>query len=351
MLNPNVSVWLKIGILALCAVFAAPTILAAAPATTVTATGYLFHEVEFRPGITADLHVTAMGDLDSHDCYFILHGGGFTAEGWRPFATALGEDGCVLALDFPAHGASSLPVGMAFTDLLLDDYVTMAIAVLDRLDEDVDLEPRTIAGHSQSGVVLQMLQQRLLDQGISLKKRFGIREAILVASDFPAEVPWTFGDNGGAAAIAPFMVNDPVLGLILQIPAPAWPAFFFTNLNGVVIAGAPTPAEIEANGWVSPGEPAQAINQLLGAGIFPQRPSIDADIFSKKNKTRLRTVAYAGDGFILISDSIGLHRYLSGDDQDSCMVAVTDPETVHATHMSHPERLIAALEASERCKY
>lgn len=327
----------------------APLAAAAHPATTADATGYLFHDVPIRPGVKADLHVTAIGDLDSRDCYFILHGGGFTAEGWRPFGGALGHRGCVLALDFPAHGSSSLPVGLAFTDLLLDDYVTMAIRVLDRLDRDVDLEPRTIVGHSQSGVVVQMLQQRLTDQGTDLQRRFGIREAVLVASDLPAEVPWVFGDNGGAAAIAPFMVTDPVLGPILQIPAAAWPAFFFTNRFGVLVPGAPTPAELVARGWVSPGEPAEAINQLLGAGAFATRPHIEEGIFARN--TRLRVVTYEGDGFILTEDSQRLYRYLTGDDEDECFVHLTNPETVHATHMSHPGRLIAALESSERCRY
>lgn len=88
---------------------------------------------------------------------------------------------------------------------------------------------------------------------------------------------------------------------------------------------------------------------MLGAGAYPARPSIAAGTFAKH--TRLRVVTYEGDGFILTEDSRGLYRYLTGDESDACFVPLTDPETVHATHISHPQRLIAALEAADRCKY
>ena len=319
------------------------------PSITADATGFLFHGISLRAGVTADIHVTVMNDADAKDCLFILHGGPFTAESWRPFAETLGGDHCVLGLDMPARGQSTAPVGIVFGDLLLDDYVSIVLGVLDRLEHELHIKPRTIVGHSLGGVVLQMAQQRLIDEGTSLKRRFNIREAILVASDFPQDVPWAFGDNGGAAAIAPFIVEDPVLGSVLRIEAAAWPAFFFTNKEGHLIASAPAPAEITAGGWVAPGEPEQALNQLLGAGPFTSRPHIQAGIFGKG--TRLRVVAYEGDGFILLSESPGLYSYLTGDESQGCFVGVLGADTVHATHISDPALLVTALAASEDCRY
>jgi pimeloyl-ACP methyl ester carboxylesterase len=319
------------------------------PSTTFDATGILFHDLELRPGVTADIHVTVMGDLEAKDCLLILHGGPFTAESWRPFAEALGSDHCVLGLDMPARGQSTVPVGIVFGDLLLDDYVNVVLRVLDRLEGELHIRPETIGGHSLGGIVLQMVQQRLVEEGTSLKQRYHIREAILVAPDFPQDVPWTFGDNGGAASIAPFIVEDPVLGSVLRIEAAAWPGFFFTNKEGNLIPTAPTPAEIAAAGWVAPGEPEQALNQLLGAGSFSGRPHVDAGIFAKG--TRLRVIAFEGDGFILSSETPALYAYLTGDETFACSVGVPGIDTVHATFISDPEILVAALEASDRCRY
>lgn len=313
------------------------------------ATGILFDDIALRPGVTADIHVTVMGDHKAQDCILVLHGGPFTAESWRPFAEALGGGHCVLGLDMPARGLSTPPAGAVFGDLLLDDYVNVVLGVLGRLEGDLHIRPATIAGHSLGGMVLQMVQQRLVDQGTSLNRRYHIREAILVAPDFPQDVAWTFADNGGAASIAPFIVQDPVLGSILRIEAAAWPGFFFTNKDGDLIPSAPIPAEITAGGWVAPGEPEQAINQLLGAGAFTSRPHIDAGIFAKG--TRLRVVSFEGDGFILASETPALYAYLTGDTTLACSVTIDDPDTVHATYISDPELLVEALAASDRCRY
>ena len=111
---------------------------------------------------------------------------------------------------------------------------------------DSDVEPKTILGHSLGGTVVQMLQQRLVDEGSSLEDRYDIDEAILVASDLPAEVPWALGDSGDLGGLlAAFAVDDPTHGLLFEIPLSLWPAFFFTNRNGDVAPGSPSTEEIE----------------------------------------------------------------------------------------------------------
>lgn len=315
--------------------------------------GFLLEDVELRPGVTVDLFVNLYGELESKgkskDCHFAVHGGVFAAASWRPYAEALGEGACVLAPDMPVRGNSGVPVGAQFGDLDLFDYVTALEAVLDRLD-DRKIRPRTILGHSMGGTLVQMLQQRLVDDGSSLRKRYGIREAILVASDLPAEVPWALGDSGDLSAlIAAFAVAEPGLGLLFEIPVSLWPAFYFTDREGDVVPGALTPAEIEAGGFNALGEPLRAINQLNGTGPFTSRPSADADLFEKG--TRLRAIAYEEDIYVQLAESETLYQHLTGDATSSCFVPVLGPDTVHVLQFSNPQALVDAIAASEDCDY
>ncbi|MEM7677998.1 MAG: SDR family NAD(P)-dependent oxidoreductase, partial [Myxococcota bacterium] len=133
-------------------------------------TGLMIQNAELRPGVVADIHVAVMGDVDEGDCQVAIHGGPYTAETWRPYAEALGPEACVLAIDHPGHGLSTVPTGIVFGDLLLDDYVTTAVIVLDAL-ADLDIEPETILGHSLGGTVVQMLQQRLVEAAEMLSRQ------------------------------------------------------------------------------------------------------------------------------------------------------------------------------------
>jgi pimeloyl-ACP methyl ester carboxylesterase len=259
--------------------------------------GILLEDVTLRPGVTVDLFVNVYGKPGPtgrwRDCQFAVHGGVFAAASWRPYAEALGEHACVLATDMPLRGNSGFPEGALFGDLDLFDYVTAIEEVLGRLG-DRGIRPRTILGHSMGGTLVQMLQQRLVDAGTSLRKRFGIRDAVLVASDLPAEVPWALGDGGELSGlIEAFAVDEPGLGLLFEIPVALWPAFYFTDSDGNVVPGALTPAEIEAGGFNAFGEPLRAIHQLNGTGPFTSRPSADAGLFFKQG-TRLRAIALRG---------------------------------------------------------
>ena len=344
------------------AVLATVLVLAAVPAAAddtpsfalaIDDTGILFFDVELRPGAEADIHVTVIGDVNAKNCQVTLHGGPFTAETWRPYAEALGdgssgEDICVLAIDMPARGESSVPRGIVFGELLLDDYVNVVLGVLDRL-EALDIEPRTLVGHSMGGIVAQMVQQRLVDKGTSLEKRYDISEAILVAPDYPRDVPWGFVDSGAAGPIiGSFIISDPTLGNIMEIPAEAWPAFYFTNLAGEIVDGAPTPAEVVELGYIAPGEPELGINQLLGLSPFAERPRAEAGIFAED--TRLRVVAYENDGFILLEETPALYTHLTGDPALNCFVPVLGPGTTHATQISDPELLVTTLAAFDDCE-
>lgn len=337
---------------ALCLVCALSLLFAAAAPATATET-VLLDDIEIRDGVTVDLAVTVHGDLGSKDCHFAVHGGTFTGATWRPYAETLlaarGGDACVLALDMPVRRGSGVPEGALFGDLDLDDYVSMVIATLDRLAA-LDIEPTTILGHSMGGTLVQMTQQRLVDEGTNLEHRFDIREAILVAPDLPAEVPWALGDGGGLSdLIEAFAVDEPGLGTLFEIPAALWPAFFFTNLSGEVDVYSPTVEELEAAGYNALGEPLLAIHQLNGTGGFASRPSIDAGIFVED--TRLRLVSFGDDIYVQPSETAALYEHLTGDAAGSCYILLTGPDTVHTLQFSRPDRLVAAIDDLAGCAY
>jgi pimeloyl-ACP methyl ester carboxylesterase len=319
--------------------------------------GIMLEDVQFEPGITVDTFVNVYGDVEGFDsvhdlrhCQLALHGGVFAAAAWRPYAEALGEGECVLVADMPVRGNSGVPEGGQLGDLDLFSYRDALIEVMDRLDE-AKLKPRVILGHSMGGTLLQMIQQRLVDEGSSLHDRYRIDEAVLVASDLPAEVPWALGDSGDLTGlIEAFAVSDPVHGLLFEIPVALWPAFYFTGLDGQVVPNALTPAEIEGGGFNALGEPLQAIHQLNGTGGFASRPSADAGLFHDRG-TRLRAVAYEQDVYVQLAESETLYQHLTGDASSDCFVPVLGPDTVHVLQFSNPESLVSALEASEGCGY
>lgn len=311
--------------------------------------GFMLEDVELRPGVTVDLFVNVYGDLDSGDCQLAVHGGVFAAASWRPYAEALGEDACVLAADMPVRGNSGVPSGAQFGDLDLFDYVTALEQILDRLNA-LDVEPKTILGHSMGGTLVQMLQQRLVSEGSSLEDRYDIDEAILVASDLPAEVPWELGDSGDLTGlIEAFAVNDPQHGLLFEIPVAFWPAFYFTDRNGNVVPNSLTAEQIEAGGFNALGEPLWAIHQLNGTGGFATRPSADAGLFV--DDTRLRVIAYEQDIYVQLGESETLYQHLTGDEASNCFVPVYGPDTVHTLQFSNPQALVDAIEGSEDCDY
>lgn len=319
--------------------------------------GLMLENVEFEPGIEVDVFVNAYGNIGQFHsanqldrCQFAIHGGVFAAASWRPYAEGLGKKGCVLSADMPVRGNSGNPEGGQLGDLDLFSYVNAYIEILDRL-QDEGVEPKTILGHSMGGTLTQMIQQQLVDQGTNMHERWGIDEAILVASDLPAEVPWALGDGGGLSGlIEAFAVNEPEHGVLFEIPVDLWPAFYFTDLDGNVVPNALTPAQIEAGGFNALGEPLQAIHQLNGTGGFISRPSADANLFKHKG-TRLRAIAYEQDIYVQLGESETLYQHLTSDAASHCFVPVFGPDTVHTVQFSNPQALIGAIASSKNCHY
>jgi len=334
---------------------AIPTSLPAqAPATHYDLT---IQDVVLRPGVTVDLHVHVYVD-EARPCegqtLFALHGFAHTSAAWGPLAEAMfaaepGDSGVVCqvaALDLPGRGGSSLPTGMLYGDLVLADFVSAVAGALDGLDA-AGVHAGTIVAHSQGGLLVQMLQQRLLDSGTNLEQRYHVHRAILLASAAPAGIPWNFVDSGLAGAVlGQIIVFDPVLGLVASVPDALFPILWFTDLNGDLVSGAPTPAEVAAGGLNAP-EPLLAALDLVGAPPFT-REAIDPGIFAPGNATRLSVVTYEQDVVIRPEENTLLYQYLTGQAPDRDLVVVTGPEAVHDLQLSDPELLLASLPAAVR---
>lgn len=334
---------------------AVPTVLTAqAPATDYD---LLIDDVALRPGVTVDLHVHVYVN-EARPCegqtLFAVHGFAHTSTAWGPLAEALfagepSEAGVVcqvVAVDLPGRGGSSLPTGLAYGDLVLADFVSALAGALDGL-EAAGLHAGTIVAHSQGGLLVQMLQQRLLDSGSSLLLRYQIHRAVLLASVGPAGVPWNFVDSGVAAAIlGPLIVFDPDLGLVASIPDALFPFLFFTDLAGNLVSGAPTPAEVAADGLNAP-EPLLSSLNLLGFPPFA-REEIDPGVFAPGNGTRLSVVSFQEDVLIRPEENAILYEHLTGQAPDRNFVVVTGPEAVHDLQLSGPEVLLDALDADLR---
>ncbi len=305
--------------------------------------------IELRPGVEVDIHVEVFVN-EAAPCrsrtFFAVHGFAHTAATWQPLAEALFDNNptgpvvCrVAAINLPGRGDSSLPTGLSYSEITLNDHVTTLLATLDGLRQR-GVRPRALVGHSQGGLLIQMAQQQLIDSGTSLRRRFRIRDAILLASALPAQISWDFLNSGTAGAvIAQFLTNDPTLGQVIDIPDAAFPGVFFSDLNGNVASGAPTPAQVASRGYNAPA-PLFATLQLVGEAPF-SRPSIDRGIFAPRRGTRLFMATYEQDVLFRPNESAQLYRRLTRDNNERRLARVNGPETVHDMHLSDPEGLLA----------
>ncbi|PON18793.1 hypothetical protein C2W62_06150 [Candidatus Entotheonella serta] len=272
----------------------------AAPNTDYDVT---IEDIELRPGVEVDIHVEVFVN-EATPCrsrtFFAVHGFAHTAATWQPLAESLFDNNptgpvvCrVAAINLPGRGDSSLPSGLSYSELTLNDHVTAILATLDGL-RSRGVRPRALIGHSQGGLLIQMAQQELIDSGTNLRRQFRIRDVILLASALPAQIFWDFLNSGAAeAVISQFLTNDPVLGQVIDIPDAAFPGVFFSDLNGNVASGAPPLAQVASRGYNAP-EPLFATLQLVGEAPF-SRPSINRGIFAPQRGTRLFMATYEQD--------------------------------------------------------
>lgn len=307
--------------------------------------------VSLRPGVTSDIHATVY--VNPHFCWggtvLAIHGFAHTGATWEPFADAMFTDpltrhgACrIVAVDLPGHGRSSLPTGIAYGDLAVDDYVTGALGSLDAL-KALGIRPRSIIGHSMGGLVMEMMQERLLSQGKSLRSRYGIVSAVGLAPSTPAPLPWAFADSGAAGQLfGPLVVVDGVRGATFSMDASTWQASFFTSTTGELAAGAPSVEDIDALGWNVP-EALVAGLQVVGAPPMPSRGFVSAGAFAPSKRTVLTLIHLSEDLLALESEDLAAYQHLTGDASGNLFITVDNPEAVHDMHVSDPGLLIDSI--------
>ena len=331
----------------------------------------LINDIEFQPGVTIDINVNVYVNENAtnwanHGKIFAVEGMAHTANCMQPLAEELFlnppqmEINEFFAIDMPGRGGSGLPEGTGFLleDMYLEDYLAVIEGALDYLNNELNVYPSTIMGHSMGGLEVIMLQNKLVNEGTNLKKKYKIKNALLLAPAIPAPLNWEYINGGGSSALVPFVASSPDYGIYLNLPYVVWPYVFFTNtccyFAPNMVPGAPTPAEVLANGYNSI-EAGPILLQLSGmdpAGLglppsaypYKPRPVVEEGIFKPKNGVQLTIVCDEFDKMMSPDDEWILYKYLTNDKHDKRFIVVLGDETCHDTHISDPHAVVELLD-------
>ena len=298
------------------------------------------------PSGSASIHVDVYGSSSPRPrdvSVLIVHGFAQTAATMGPLANALitqpgSNVARVFVPDLPHHGSSF--VRFDWGNVTLQDYVGTLDAVLDYF-RGAGTPVDVLIGHSMGGLIVQLEQQSLMNAGTSLRERHDVRRAILIAPVIPGPLPWAIADSGTAAAIlGPYVTLGQWFDARIIIPPAAWVPLFYSDLQGTIPAGAPTPADAAAAryGFVEPG---QAGFRMVGYG-GPRLP-VDPGIFAPPSGTTLGLINLEQDGFFNFQEHQDLYRYLTDDSRDRLLFALTGPDTVHNMHTFDPNALLRAI--------
>lgn len=285
-----------------------------------------------------------------------LHGLAETAASFEPLASAIFRDRSlgrrvaqVTALDLIGHGRSgfpeSLPAGVTFGQLTIDDNVSVVLQVLEQLHRE-RRSPQVILAHSMGGLTIQAVQQVLLDSGSSLAA-LGVRQVILLAPVPPRDRPW---QRPPAADLSAFVVQDPPNGPYVDLPPALFVAQAFSTLAGTVAPNAPTPEVVEQEGY-SAVEPLITILQLTDSPVpLPDgtttvlgRPRVSAGAFAARRGTALVLASFSEDTLVPAGNLPDLYGYLSGDTTQRRLVQVVAPDAVHSIYISNPVAVVEAV--------
>jgi pimeloyl-ACP methyl ester carboxylesterase len=166
-------------------------------------------DIELQPGITADINIVVYesnsafcqnldnGTMSKHSI-FAVHGINSDTLVFEPLARALfinnptGGIVCrVLAMEMPGHGLSGIPQGgLLFGQMSEDNYSNIVLNSLAALAQTNNIHPISLIAHSNGGVVTQLAQQNLVNQGSSLRSEFGIEKITFFASVPSEPVAW-----------------------------------------------------------------------------------------------------------------------------------------------------------------
>jgi pimeloyl-ACP methyl ester carboxylesterase len=328
--------------------------------------------IEFQPGVFIDINVNVYVNENAtnwanHGKIFAVEGMSHTANCLKPLAEELflnGPQGAHLneffAIDMPGRGGSGLPEedGFLLEDMYLEDYIAVIEGALSYLNNELNIYPRTIMGHSMGGMEVILLQNKLVNEGTNLKKKYKIKNALLLSPAIPGPIDWAYINGGGSSALVPYVEYSPDYGIYLNLPFYVWPYVFFTNTCCYsypdMVPGAPTPGEVVANGYNSI-EAGPVLLQLGGTdpadlGLPPSaypykpRPEVDKGIFKHKNRVKLTIVSDEFDKMMYPDDEWNLYKYLTKKKHGKRFFVVLGDETCHDTHISDPHAIVALLD-------
>ena len=333
----------------------------------------LIDDIEFQPGVFIDINVNVYVNENAtnwanHGKIFAIEGMAHTANCLKPLAEELFlnphqmEINEFFAIDMPGRGGSGLPEGLnslgqpfLLDQMYIEDYLAVIEGAVRYLNDVLNIYPTTIMGHSLGGLEVILLQQKLIDEGTNLRKKYGIKNAVLLAPGMPAPLDWAYINGGGSAGLYAYIdYFTPEYGTVLNLPYYVWPFAFFTNtccyIAPAMVPGAPTPPEVLANGYNSI-EPAPLLLQVSGAEIppglpYPYKPRKEADpnIFKPQHGVQLTIISDEFDKMMIPDEEQTLYEYLTGDKKQKCFFEVMGEETCHDTHISDPHAVVALLD-------
>ncbi len=319
------------------------------------------------------------GFLGKVRSWVVLGGYAFTADAWAPFADELfdqaptngglfggglhGEGGIVcnvLAIDFPAHGKSGVPLPLgSFTDISFDNYAEIVGNVILRLRADNEYYPKTIAGHSMGAEVIQQMQSKVINDPDIVKPlkrnllaQFGLRNVVLLAGPPTIEENWSLFDGNPLAYLG--FILDPPLGLgfldttnaelgdVIQFS----PFFFDTNwllADGTFAENTPFALEPAPEPIVLSKETAGYFDPDLNVQF--SRPSLPNETFHPWKGVRVFSVGFSGDTSVTADEAEASHLHLVGNLNRYVTVVGEEEvdEAIHGLPYSDPATVVEAL--------
>ena len=315
--------------------------------------------IEFRPGVTADINIPVYENpLAKHRGNSIVKGkvgyagAGFahSSASYEPLITALFKENLaagarsaltdismIFVPDMPGHGNSSMPKGMLFGDLTLQDYANIDRLVLEGLTKNEELRKHGISidfaiFHSQHGLTAAMTQEQ-----VNLKK-YGIKDVILIAPAPPQQVNWSLLSRLDPYSFLPYLVADNN-GMYFMLSPDAWTGFFFTKPDGILNSELPSLEEINR---YNAKAPVTTTLQLVGLEIVSfnppafrvnnsLRPYVSEGVFEKG--PRLWIIAYGDDSIVGKRDIEVTNSILMGMKR-AIKNIITIPGAVHDYHLA-----------------
>jgi pimeloyl-ACP methyl ester carboxylesterase len=321
--------------------------------------------VELRPSVTSEVKLTVLTNPFMQwggRTLLAIPGGFMTGETLRPLVHTLFSNlkywplvSRVVIVNLPGHGGSSYPTNLPFGLVTLDDYANSLFGILDQL-KNTPLAPDVVLGHCMTATLLQIGQQGLITQGTTFRKKYGIKEVVMLAPDPPEGVFYSRTVdpdfmNQMFALMGQSIVQDPQLGPIVRFAPSTWLGMFFLNMaNPLHPVPVPnTPFDFMVKGYNN-DEPLVAFLQTIGFGVdpstgkfFPQpRAFVEADTFAPDKGTALRLMAFEHDYLFAPQDQESIYQHLTGDKTNSNFVVITGDDAVHGMFISNPSAIANA---------